>query len=114
MYGYWGRSEDNKIKTSIYGDPKECVAFFKIIKELEKKHDKLFEDHAKMEVFHEDSCRDSQAIFKKIEGFLGVKKMQIISDKRKYVRDNLSKSISNYYQLKKKMKNTVWIDFFDD
>ena len=98
----------------IYLDYDYCCKIFQEIRAREQKYDSFFQSHKKIEVIYENLCKDSNRVTKIILDFLGLQQRVLKSSLKKQDDQPLSETISNYWELKEKFRNTCWIGFFED
>ncbi len=93
-------------------DYHDLLDYFKKTEFLEKKYDEIFKNHKKIEIFYEDLINQKDKTMKKIFNFLEVPYVKTNTNLKKQNTLPLSKSISNYKQLKQKFKGTKYEKFF--
>lgn len=101
-------------KFTIPLDYDECLKEFTWEQEARKQFDDYFEGHPRIEVFYENLCNHCESEIKRIQEFLGVRYEIVKPTTYKQSNQPLSKSISNYFELKEKFKDTSWEEFFED
>ena len=106
-----GTEEDN---LAIPVDYEECLKHFAWAQEVKAQYDDFFKGHHKIDVFYENIANNFEGKMKHIQEFLGVKYEVVRPSTYKQSRQPLSKSISNYFELKEKFKDTPWKEFFED
>lgn len=104
--------EEEKFTISL--DYDECLKEFTWEQEARKQFDDYFEGHPRIEVFYENLCKHCESEIKRIQEFLGVRYEIVKPTTYKQSNQPLSKSISNYSELKEKFKGTPWEEFFED
>jgi LPS sulfotransferase NodH len=92
----------------------ECLDDFVQTRTWEQDSDKYFSQHQLMDVYYEDLARDHQAEMQKIQAFLGVDYEPVAPQTFKQATLPLSKSITNYVELKDQFAGTPWEEFFSD
>ena len=106
-----GKSGDDSI--SVHMDLDACLQKFIETRTQEKKHDSLFANHQKIELFYEELSRDYTTEMQRLQQFLGVEYEQVVPATHKQARLPLSLAISNYNELKQGFKGTPWEEFFE-
>ena len=99
---------------SIYLDHDDCLRWFTETRFQEEKHDVLFADHRKIDLFYEELSRDYASEMRRVQEFLGVEYQKVVTATHKQARRPLSTAISNYDELKEEFKGTSWEAFFED
>jgi GR25 family glycosyltransferase involved in LPS biosynthesis len=94
-------------------DYQDLLGYLKQTEFLQKKYDEIFKKHKKIEIFYEDLVNQKNKTMKKIFNFLGVPYVKTTTNLKKQNTLPLSKSISNYKQLKQKFKRTKYEKFFE-
>jgi LPS sulfotransferase NodH len=92
----------------------ECLHEFTWAQEIKKEYDIYFKDNHKIDVFYENLSRHHESEVRRIQEFLGVSCEIVKPSTYKQSKQPLSKVISNYFELKKKFKGTLWEEFFED
>lgn len=92
----------------------ECLHEFTWAQEIKKEYDIYFKDNHKIDVFYENLSRHHESEVRRIQEFLGVTSEIVKPSTYKQSKQPLSKVISNYFELKKKFKDTPWEEFFED
>lgn len=101
-------------ETAISLDYEECLKAFTEATEIKKQFDIHFEGHHKIDVSYEDLSDDYESEMKRIQEFLGVNYEVVKPSTYKQSNQPLSETISNYFDLKRKFKDTPWEEFFED
>ncbi|MDJ0510980.1 MAG: sulfotransferase, partial [Crocosphaera sp.] len=117
----WAKKDTDKKKKKVEVkelvvslDYEECLKTFNKIQEQIKGADLFFDKNQKIDVSYEDLSRDYKSEMKKIQDFLQLDQESVSTNLEKQNNLPLSQSISNYFELKAKFKNTPWIVFFED
>ena len=92
----------------------ECLTEFVLIQDYRLKYDDFFKGHPKIDVLYEKLADDYESEMRRIQKFLGVNHESLKPSTYKQSSHPLSKSISNYYELKEKFQGTSWSKFFED
>lgn len=92
----------------------ECLQDFVQTRTWEQDAEAYFSQHPLMNIYYEDLAADYQVKMKEIQGFLGVKPEPVAPQTFKQASLPLSKSITNYWELKEKFSGTPWETFFPD
>lgn len=101
-------------QAAIHLDYDWCLDQFQKTRSWEQKYDSFFQNNKKIEVVYEDLCKDTDAVIKTVLSFLGLQYEALKSPLIKQNNRLLSETISNYWELKERFKNTPWIGFFED
>ena len=97
---------------SIFLDYKDCLESFEKTERWEAEYDLLFNDHNRLEIFYENLILDSNIELERIYNLLDISNKMSKSPYQKQRKKSLSESISNYFELKEKFKNSHWSQFF--
>ncbi len=95
-------------------DYQECITYFNYMKTVTKAYDLLFTQHQKIDVIYEDLSQDYASEIRRVQEFLELDYEISEPITLKQSSLPLSQSISNYFELKEKFKNTHWESFFED
>jgi LPS sulfotransferase NodH len=106
-----GVTKDN---APISLDYEECIADFIRTREWEAQHDRLFENHPKIDINYEDLAKDYVGEMKYIQKFLGVEFEELQPSTYKQSSQPLSDAISNYFELKMGFASSPWEVFFEE
>jgi LPS sulfotransferase NodH len=107
-----GESRGDSI--SIHLDRDDCLRWFTETRKQKLKHDVLFADHEKIDLFYEDVSLDCTREMRRVQQFLGVEVQELVPATYKQAWQPLSAAISNYNELKEEFKDTPWEAFFED
>ena len=92
----------------------ECLDTFQKTREWEEKYDIYFDSHQKINVVYENLVKNYSVVIKQIQDFLGAKNEPLLPSTKKQNTKALSKSISNYWELKKRFEHSPWANFFEE
>lgn len=92
----------------------DCLQDFVQTRAWELENDQLFNQHPLMDVYYEDLANDYQQVMQEIQAFLGVDYEPVAPQTFKQANLPLSKSITNYLELKEKFSGSPWEHFFSD
>jgi LPS sulfotransferase NodH len=92
----------------------ECLEDFVQTRAWESESDKLFSQHPLVDVYYEDLANNYHREMQKIQAFLDVDYEPVTPQTFKQATLPLSKSITNYLELKEKFTGTPWEEFFTD
>ena len=92
----------------------ECLQDFVQTRTWEQDNEEYFSQHPMMNVYYEDLAGDYQVKMKEIQEFLGVTPVPVAPQTFKQATLPLSRSITNYWELKEKFTGTPWEPFFTD
>ena len=116
--GKWGVGATGGI--AIDGSPPrisidfdECLQDFEAHRRMEDETDEFFDGKSKLNVTYEELVHDPLKTTRKVQEFLGINPLPLVSKTRKQITSPLEKIVSNYSELKVKFTNTPWQSFFD-
>lgn len=109
-----GISTDQSKSLQISLTYEECLQEFIKIKDAQTKYDDLFQDHPKIELIYEKLASDHAKEIKRVQEFLNISTEPLQPSTYKQGHQPLSRSISNYFELKDKFQGTSWETFFED
>lgn len=92
----------------------ECLDYFLRRQKRIDQCNVLFKDSHVLEVFYEDLDKDCSKETNRIQKFLNLEIETLWSSLKKQNIRPLTETISNYWELKEKFKNTYWINFFEE
>lgn len=95
-------------------DYEKCLRVFIETRQMENYYYSFFSDHKTITVTYENLVIDYEKEIKRIQNFLGVNYEILRASTRKQSEQSLSSAISNYFDLKKRLKNTPWEIFFEE
>lgn len=98
----------------IFFDYEELLQKFISTEEEKSECDLFFKDSQMIDVIYEDLSKDNESEMKRIQEFLGVNYESLKPSTYKQSSQPLSKSISNYFELKEKFQGTPWSKYFED
>jgi LPS sulfotransferase NodH len=107
-------SGDKEAQPTIPLNYEECLQDFVQTRAWERENDEYFSQHPLMGVYYEELASDYQREMEGIQAFLGVDSEPVAPQTFKQATLPLSKSITNYFELKKQFSGTPWEDFFSD
>ncbi|MBE7443828.1 MAG: sulfotransferase domain-containing protein [Planctomycetia bacterium] len=107
-----GQGQEEDFVVSL--DYKECLHEFTWSEEVKKQYDIYFEDSPKIDVFYENLSKNYNDEIRRVQEFLGINYEVARPSTYQQSKQPLSKSISNYFELKEKFKRTPWEKFFED
>lgn len=110
----WTNITGEEETSSILLDCEECLREFTWSQEVKKQYGDYFEGHHKIDVSYENLSNYCEDEIKRIQAFLGVQYEIVKPSTFKQSNQPLSKSISNYFELKEKFKGTSWEKFFEE
>jgi LPS sulfotransferase NodH len=125
----WAKLDDNarQNQNSVFLDPDRCYEFFNMASDKERHFDAFFRNNKMIDVTYEQLCKNTIVTIEKIYDFLGIthqgsrsffRKQEVTmipkSIFQKQNRMTLSESITNYWELKDRFKNTKWIEYFEE
>lgn len=94
-------------------DPESCVKDFEKYRKLEKRLEKTFANNPVFRLNYEELC-DRDTYYPKILEFLGLPYSKPISHSTKQRTQSQQMMIKNYWELKSSLKDTEYIEFFDE
>lgn len=100
-------------ETKIRLDYTECLNYFLRIQKRINQCNNFFKEKPILEVFYEDLDKDCLKEMERIQKFLNLETETLSSSLKKQNIRPLTETISNYWELKEKFKDTYWINFFD-
>jgi len=106
-----GSSEAEQMLTLDYD---RLLQDFVQTRSWEEEYDRFFADHPKIEVVYETLTRDNAPEMRRIQEFLGVECRDLTPETFKQSKRPLSKSISNYFELKERFDGSPWEEFFEE
>jgi LPS sulfotransferase NodH len=95
-------------------DYAECLKDFNQTRDWEREYDLYFSKHPMLEVFYEDLSQRYQTEIQRVQEFLGLCFEPVAPITFKQGILPLSKSITNYTELKEKFSGSAWEEFFTD
>jgi LPS sulfotransferase NodH len=107
-------SIEKEERSSISLDYEECLENFNWTQQTQKKYDKFFQNHPKLDITYEDLSNNVDREMERIQKFLGIDYEICTPATIKQSNQTLSQAISNYPELKARFKNTPWEPFFED
>lgn len=110
----WWTHKSIFINTKVNLDYEKCVEFFLQIKKEVGYYNGFFSHSDKLDVYYEDLNNNKDKEIKRILEFLGSNQEILNSPMKKINKRDLKEVISNYSELKKKFKDTPWINFFEE
>ncbi len=105
-------SRSKEAQPAIQLDYEACRQDFNQTRAWEEEYDRLFADHAKIEVIYEELAGNYQAEMARIQEFLGVKLEAVAPTTFRQSSQPLAQAIANYAELKEKFAGTPWAEFF--
>jgi LPS sulfotransferase NodH len=107
-------SGERQEQPAIALDYAECLKDFKQTRDWELEYDLYFSKHSMLELFYEDLSQRYQTEIHRVQEFLGVCFEPVAPITFKQGILPLSKSITNYTELKDKFSGSAWEEFFTD
>ncbi len=95
-------------------DYRECIRYFRRQKRKAQRAVDFFENNEILDIFYENLAIDQNSETNKLLKFLESRPVTLKCDLGKQNTQSLSETISNYYQLKNRFKDTAWEDYFED
>ncbi|MBU1912577.1 MAG: sulfotransferase [Candidatus Omnitrophica bacterium] len=92
----------------------DCLDYFLRMQKWIDQCNILFKDSRVLEVFYEDLDKDCSKETNRIQKFLNLETETLRSSLKKLNIHPLTETISNYWELKEKFKNTYWVNFFEE
>lgn len=93
---------------------RDCLGFFRMAIEREKKFNQYFKDHPKIEVIYEDLTLNFESETNRIQDFLDLPRQSLKHDMKKQRKKSVSASIANYVELKSRFIGSEWERYFDE
>jgi hypothetical protein len=113
--GNWTIEESRHRKPKkIYIDYENFLNYLKSTEKLENRCLKLFKKNNILKISYEELIKNRKKILSKIQNFLGISHEKLKTNLIKQNPFPLSKSVSNYKQLKQKFKRTKYGKFFEE
>jgi LPS sulfotransferase NodH len=107
-------SGERQEQPAIALDYAECLKDFKQTRDWEREYDLYFSKHPMLEVFYEDLSQSYHAEIQRVQEFLGLCFEPVAPKTFKQGILPLSKSITNFAELKEKFSGSAWEEFFTD
>lgn len=107
-------SRSKGTQPAIQLDYAACLEDFSRTRAWEEEYDRLFADHAKIEVVYEELAGNYQAEMTRLQEFLGVNIETVAPATYRQSSQPLAQAIANYAELKEQFAGTPWAEFFTD
>lgn len=100
----------NKIELSY----DECIDYFQKTTDYERKYEKYFKENPTLSITYEQLVQDQGLVLLQLADFLHCKEPLVNNSHREKNELPLSDIVANYSELKMKLKNTIWHQFFNE
>lgn len=93
-------------------DFNNCLQDFEAIRRMEDEADEFFDGKPKLNITYEELISDSLKTTRKVQDFLGITTLPLLSETKQQITKHLSEIVTNYSELKMEFSNTPWHSFF--
>lgn len=117
--GHWGDgatggTRDDDTEPTVSLNPKHCREDFEAKRRMEAQIEERFSDHRLHALTYEQLVENRSQVLSRVQEFIGVPTRPLQTETEKQRQRPLSQVIENYDVLRREMKGTPWMRFFEE
>ncbi|WP_263784439.1 sulfotransferase [Salinibacter grassmerensis] len=117
--GHWGAGatggvNEDDAEPTVSLNPKHCYEDFEAKRQMQEQIEERFSDHRLLAVTYEQLVENRNQMLRHVQEFIDVPIRPLQTETEKQRKRPLSRVIENYDVLRREMKRTPWIRFFEE